>query len=228
MIIQRASLRALLIAGLYVVLFVYDSNLYPRLTSPHTAVLSLLRLGLLAAPLVLGFGIVKWKEKRLWRWAFLLAWILFLPYTIYSITEIRHVAELCRLPVSGTYYTGECVADAWKLLPTLIYAFAGTIGFVFTVHQVTSSLAWFAWKRRALVLALCVYSAFASVFGLYSRLNVWRVFRAPGSTARTVAETFGQDGFVLNVVLFALFIGVTIFVAEYFWSARKSVFPEEK
>lgn len=205
-----------LIAGSYFILFLNDYNLYPKLSYLHLGILSALRFVLLVLPILLGFLIVKYKQKKLIKYTLLIFWLLFLPYTIYSITEIRHVSELCRLP-DNLYYTEYCVTKLWSLIPVFLYATIGSLSFVFSVSQVTSNLFIVSRIKQFVILVLCFIGSFASVFGLYTRINIWEIFTHPSSTLYNLMITISQENFLENVFIY------TIFVVGYFFVTNRLI-----
>lgn len=196
--------------GLYAALFLHDLHLYPNLTIIGTLFLSLLRFGLIAVPVALGFVIVRRSISVRSRTVAGALWVLLVPYTIYSITEIRHIAEVCRLR-EVVFYTEQCVAQSWTLIPTFAYAGAGVLAFVFTTSQVISALMARSLYKRAVMLALCGYAAFASVFGLYTRINVWVLFTKPALFLHAFVSVFAREGFLENVAWFFVFYAGILF-----------------
>ena len=210
--------------GLFITLFLHDVNLYPKLSYFNTLMLSSLRFFLLITPLIIGFLIVKFKKIFYIRIILLVIWIIFLPYTIYSITEIRHVAELCRLPFEGEYYTEICYIDLWTLFPTFIYAAFGSLGFVFSVSQVCSNLFSVSWKKQYMIIILCILCGTASVFGIYSRVNIWDFFSNPLFIMQSIIATFAELGFIFNSLIFSLFtIGYFFVINRIFRQVNKYI-----
>jgi len=215
--IPLRSIKPLILpsTGLYLILYLHDRNLYPHLSAGHAAVLSSLRLGLLLAPLVLGYLITRLPQPVWWKVALVGIWLMLLPYTLYSTTEIRHVAELCRLPEARTYYTDSCLADAWTLLPVLVYAVFGGGAFVFSLRQVSHHLFTANRKRIIALAAICLYAGLAATFGLYSRLNAWDILIAPVQTMQFVYSILGADGFFVNAFSYVIFAAGITFLSHY-------------
>lgn len=205
---------AVMIIGFYLALYLHDTNLYPQLNTLDTAILSFLRFFLIAAPIVTGFLIVRFKDKKPLKILLLILWLLLIPYTIYSVTEIRHVSELCRLTESSIYYTEICATQVWTLFPTFLYAAFGSLGFVFSVSQVISNLIPVSWKKQLVIILLCLYGGFSSVFGIYSRVNVWEIFSNPANVVRNLTVTVSQTSFVTNFLIFSFFVVLYFFVTN--------------
>ncbi|HUT22580.1 MAG TPA: DUF1361 domain-containing protein [Candidatus Bipolaricaulota bacterium] len=211
--ISKRKVLIFSLAGLLSSLFLHERNLYSDAAFPISVRVTLLRFFIIAFPLLLGFLIAKQKKLNLPKIIFLILWTIFIPYTIYSISEIRHVAELCRLP-ENIFYTEMCLERAWSLIPTFIYAFGGVMIFVFSVVQVASSLYSKSIKKQLCILALCAYASFASVFGLYTRFNVWDGILHPVTAVKLAVDSFSLPWFISNFLIFTLFFMGIVFVVN--------------
>ena len=69
-------------------------------------------------------------------------------------------------------------------------------------------------RKRIFILALCLHGAVATVFGLYSRFNVWDAFLHPFNFMKTFAATLFLPGFVMNVLFLFIFFSGIFFVAN--------------
>lgn len=205
---------AIMIIGFYFALYLHDTNLYPHLSTSDATILAFLRFFLIATPIVTGFLIVRFKNIKLLKILLLMLWLLLIPYTIYSVTEIRHISEVCRLPENNVYYTEICATKLWTLFPTFLYATFGSLGFVFSVSQVISNIIPMSWKKQLVIIIICFYGAFSSVFGIYSRVNVWEIFSNPTNVVINLTATLSQTGFVTNFLIFSLFTIFYFFIAN--------------
>lgn len=210
--------------GLFVTLLLHDWNLYPNLRPYGVPLLSAIRFILLTASFVFGLLLVRAPKTRgLKRGSLWFAWLFFLPYTIYSVTEIRHVAELCRLAMG--VYTDSCVGRLWTLYPVFIYALAGTIVFTFTLSCVATKLIPSSSVKRAFILSICAYTSAASVFGLYSRFNVWDAFLQPLRTVYSIGRLMSEPSFYVNVTAYFLFTSILFFVLNrILYRAHRHIF----
>lgn len=189
-------MKKFLIASLVVfaALVAHDGHLYPHLGIGGVLTLALLRGILLAIPLAAALVIphaTGFTRGVLW-----VLFLFFLPYTIYSAAEIRHVADWCHT-TPGTYFTDVCATASWTLFPTFIYALAGTAIFLFSVRRVA--------RHRIVEAALIVFTGFATVFGLFTRINIWNAVRMPIATVEAL-QTNMNGIFWLNVALTCLAI----------------------
>ncbi|TAK05072.1 DUF1361 domain-containing protein [Patescibacteria group bacterium] len=195
------------------VFLLHDWNLYPNLRPFGVPVLSVLRLVLLGVPLFSGWSIARGSASGLKSAFAWLLWLTFLPYTLYSVTEIRHVAELCRLP-SGETYTGVCVDRLWTLYPVFLYALTGFLSYVFSLAQVATARFRDSGKKRLFMVSMCLLASFASVFGLYTRLNVWDALLRPQQMALSALQLFTARAFLVNLAWFFAFTVVTTFIVH--------------
>ncbi len=200
----------------YISLVLSDLYLYKDLSILNVFLLSLFRFFLIAIPLWSGLFLIKNRTSRC-RIIIWILWIFFLPYTIYSTTEIRHVSEICRL-TTKLFYTESCVANAWHLLPLLTYALAGTLVFVFSIITVCSHFVQNSMYKRLCIIAACFYTAFASVFGLFTRINMWDIFLKPTTVISAMRVTMSQPMFFQNVIIFTLFFITITFVVRRTYS----------
>ncbi len=227
MVITQRHTEFLAACGLYVSLVLFDHNLYPHLGLGGAVVLATLRFFLLLIPLAIGYVLSRLHLQIGAKITLAIGWLLFLPYTIYSFAEIRHVAELCRLPVAN-YYTESCLPQLWTLLPVFIYAFAGSLIFIFSVSQVMNNLVQRSALKRLMILGICLYSALAATFGLYTRLNIWHLVAKPQEFFPAISALPVQE-FLLNTIIISLFYIFILFVvnrvirrAEAYISLKKS------
>lgn len=221
--IDRLTVRTtkqLLIHGtglslLYLTLYLHDRNLYPHLELLHAARLSGIRLVLLLVPVGLAVGLIRYKLARWLQGGLLAGLFLLLPYTLYASTEVRHIAELCRLPEAGTYYVNNCLSQAWTLLPVLLYSVAGTLLYGLILSRVVSQFVQRQWYRYLAIVLYSAYAGLATVFGLYSRLNIWEIFLTPTVSMQTVFSTLGADNFFVNGLAFGIFAAGITFATSH-------------
>lgn len=212
------KLYVVLLALTFPLLLVSDHLLYTHLTPLSLVELAALRIFLLLVP-VLASWYVHHVRSRAIRIAARFAWFVFFPYTLYSVMEIRHVAELCRLPQG--FYTTFCAADLWTLLPLMVYALAGLVGFVLSLRWMLGVIR-VPTQRRILELAAILWAALCSVLGIITRFNAWDIVVHPASVLQTVsAAPWGSV--VLNTIAYALF-GCLVY---YGATAFKNMFGEK-
>lgn len=184
--------------GLFVVLLLvslvmHDSNLYPHLSTFETVKLSTLRLLLLLGSVLFAGLYSKDMYKKL-QPLFLMGTFITLPYTAYSIFEIRHISEICRLSVG--YYTDHCLYMSWTILPTFIYATVGLSMFFLSLYLIGKNKSII--EKYALTCFSIVYVSLSSIFGLYSRVNIWEIFTQPVDVFLAIIETMAYPYFWIN------------------------------
>jgi uncharacterized membrane protein len=188
----------------FATLLLHDHNLYPALDIPHQIILSSLRFLLLALPILAAIVIAK-SRKRYLRFAGTVLFLAFIPYALYGVTEIRHIAELCPLG-TGEYYADKCADESWQLLPPLLYA-----GFGIASYMISLSIARLRahdWRLGALTL----YCALSVQFALQSRLNIWSPLTEPHAVATEAANTLGAMSYWSNSFMLLI---VFVFLAYY-------------
>ncbi len=212
LVITQRHAEAFGFAALYANLIVFDWILYGRHGAERVLMLSSLRFFLLACPMFLGSLLIRLQPAALFQKTVLAAlWLFFLPYTIYSVIEIRHVSELCRL-AEGAFYAPTCLPGVWMLLPAFAYAMAGTLAFVFSVSSVTNKTFQRSWLKRIAILGICAYSALSSTFGLYSRLNAWDSLTRTKEVLDGIRHVFGMRAFLYDSIAVGVFFIVIFFV----------------
>jgi len=219
--------RACIVGAAFLIgsLLLHDWNLHPTLRPFLAPLLSFLRFILLVIPLWAGWMLTKKKGSRLQKILLWTIWFLFLPYTIYTVTVVRHIAERCRLPVG--FYTEFCVDRLWTLYPVFIYALAGTLIFIFSLSQVATKTFLHSARKQTFILSVSFYASLASIFGLYSRLNIWAVFTKPRSFFEELITLFSHPAFFINVFIFWIFTIFLFFIINrVFDQARSYIFPE--
>lgn len=202
---NNALLWSLLVTSVYAVLFIHDTNLYPELSIIHRLILSLLRLFLLIVPITLAALFRTMRPSRI-RSVTLVISILFIPYTLYSVTEVRHITELC--PVStGIYFTDSCSLASWKLLPPIAYALIGIGAFCLCLQLLCIH------KLRWRISLLVLYISLATQFALQSRLNIWNLLTQPAEVFQEIAKATRTQEYWLNSTAFLIFfISITAII----------------
>lgn len=192
---KKYILGAVIVLG---ILFLHDEILYPQLTGFETLQLSSLRWLLLFIPVFATIGIV--HTSIILRWVSFFFWVLFIPYAQYSFLEIRHVSELCRIP--DGYFTQQCADITWQVLPSFIYGLIGLGIFILSLNKLTKQYA--VLQRLVIIESVILYSAAASVFGIFSRMNSWEILTEPTKVIQSI-QHISTEPFLVNVVMIWIF-----------------------
>lgn len=196
-------------AGLFMALIAHDARLYPHLSVIDLLVLAALRLCLLLIPLGAIIIARRAKTRTLQFILGLIVWAIFVPYTIYSAAEIRHVADWCRLP-ADTFFTDVCANDSWSLFPTFLYAATGVAIFCITLRLLQEQVRGIT-AKIAFVSSVILLTSTATTFGLITRYNVWNAFLHPWQAMDSFVASL-NGAFMLNITL------ISLFTAFIYWS----------
>lgn len=194
----------LLFAGLaFLTLLLHDGVLYSHLGVWGVIELASLRVVLLLIPVMATVWI---HQKRAWRFLAWGLWGLFLPYGLYSLLEVRHIAEICRLP--NSYFTEMCVENTWQVLPPLIYGLLGLAVFVWSLNLLTAHM---NMKRAFILIEVAIgYSAVTSIFGMVTRINTWEFITRPLQTIFAFLPTFSSVMVWINVAMLWLLFSIIV------------------
>lgn len=150
-------------------------------------------------------------------------WLLFIPNTLYVLTDIIHVSEQWGL-----------VGDTIRILLILqyeIFIFLGIVLFVLALYPFEKILAKLALKKSAIVAGLIVINfviAFGMTMGRIERTNSWEVFiniKDVFSDGVSIATSFEAMmmvvffGIIGNIIYFSLkkdFLRIARSFAHYF------------
>ena len=192
------------VIGAYSILITHDGILYSHLGVWGVLELAGLRLLLLLIPVLATLGFLQGNKSIKFISAIL--WIFFIPYTLYSLLEVRHISEICRL--STGYFTQHCSEITWQVLPSFIYGLMGLGVFVWSIYILTKKFS--ASMASFCVAGAALYIALTSMFGIFTRINTWELVVKPFATIHQL-EIGSDPSFWINVVmLWACFSFITI------------------
>src|SRR5689334_17118684 len=117
---MRPEGRLPAVAVLVGAIVLHTANLYPQLSALEVTLQAALRVALTTLPLGFGWA-VRAGAAPVLRWAAGAVSVLVLPYVLYNVFQVRHIAEMFRL-AAGQPFAPAHAAEAWKLLPTLLYS----------------------------------------------------------------------------------------------------------
>lgn len=167
-----------------------------------------LNVALAVLGLVFGLLFVHIKEKFL-KWIFLVLWMLFMPNTIYLITDIEYLPEqLMRQNI---------IFQFLLLLQFISLALIGIGTFIYGLSPFDKL---FKGKKNnelkvMIIFALNFLIAFAVVTGKFQRTHSWYVFTDPLRVFRDALITLNSSQLMTDVLLFGL-----LFNAIYFFLRR--------
>ena len=217
--LSRAAIALSCIA--FTILLIQGWALYPQYSLSEALFTAFLRLlvPVLTIAVTYTFHRGMWKQKWLASLT-ILVWILLIPYGLYNVTQVRHVAELCRLP-EGYFFAGNCHDSLWMLLPILAYSLGSLAIFLYSVKRVSSLLK--PPFQRVLALSVFAYAAFATVIGISSRLDTLSIFLNFPATIAALRLAIYDTHFWINVFAFFLFATLSYYVDETLISKSRRI-----
>lgn len=146
------------------------------------------------------------KSKKTWRewlfWPVFAVWYLFLPNTLYLVTDVRHLLDYC----PRNSYLDVCLHGAWVIFFFFIYALIGWLTFYHLMEKMFELLKTNYGKIVAKIFRhfSLIIMPLATLVGLLNRLNSWQIFTTPGVVAHNILAYFTQWRYLqqwLSVVL---------------------------
>ncbi|MFH1233488.1 MAG: DUF1361 domain-containing protein [Patescibacteria group bacterium] len=142
-------------------------------------------------------------------------WLLFIPNSIYIITDIRHLLNYCPSDSSNQI----CVNSAWMIPWFFLYAVVGWIFFVYLLRQMTILLKHIfdITVAKLFIILIMPFISLGVLLGLINRWNSWDFFFHPFEVIKSSLIycfdlRYFIDWFSFTVVLYVLyFLGKTLF-----------------
>lgn len=166
-------------------------------------------------PVVLVFTL-KGKLNQKIRVILLFLWLIFLPNTIYLITDIQyfvHQFKYLNFP--------EIV------ISILMYGFVVAMGIVTYMislkpfENIISNNKSFKKNKVILYILLNLLLAFAVILGKFQRTHSWYIFTQPLRVANDVYMVLTDLGMLICILLFWIIINIIFFTFKNFFEARK-------
>lgn len=149
------------------------------------------------------------KMKGYVRVLFVFLWFLFLPNTIYLITDLQ-------------YLTGQLIATSMPEQAIIFGQFILlTVLGIFTyfyslepVDKMVKKLRMNSLNRNTIYIALNFIISYAVILGKVQRTHSSYIFTDPMRVARDMINTFTSNSLLLYVLLFGLLINTIFFVGR--------------
>ncbi len=173
---------------------------------------------LLAIPLFLFFLLAKYARKNKFKRFFekifgillFFLWFIFIPNTVYLITDIRHLSDYC----PRESYSRICPENAWMIMFFFLYSCLGWIFFVFFLNQMKNFLTEIFSKKigRIFIPVLIPFISIGVLLGLINRFNSWDILFSPLAVFKTalvysVDFYYFRDFIVFTASLYLLYYG---------------------
>jgi uncharacterized membrane protein len=171
---------------------------------PMIVVNSLLSL----IPLFCGWLMGKTRQKVLLL-ALLLLWFLFLPNTLYTLTDLRY------LPYQ--WHTVHAAGKVALALQYLLYELLGVGCFLLALSAFEKLLLRSRWQKKHVVLTVCLIVinfciGLGIVLGRVQRFNSWDIFVDAPTVITAAFSILSSFRLLLFVVLFGVFANALYFV----------------
>lgn len=129
----------------------------------------------------------------------LLVWILFVPNTIYTFTDLIHLAKQWSLLFGP--------AKIALFIQFIIFISIGLVAFVFSVYFFERAITAFWGKnhQRTIITIITIMNfiiAFGVVVGRFQRTNSWELFTSPIKTLSDLRTTITSLEYMLIVIAF--------------------------
>lgn len=154
---------------------------------------------------VFGWAFLYARQKII-KWLLFALWILFLPNTIYMVTDIQYLpSQWARIDPSLRII----------LLAQFVTVFSlGIITYLLAMHPLEKLLARFR-KNQLLVVSVIAgvnfAVAFAVALGKFQRVNSWDVFTDPAQVTDTSQIILAAPDTLVKIFLFGVFCNVLYF-----------------
>lgn len=202
--------------SIYGLLFLHVFILFPHLHLGGQLLQAWLRWLVLGAALLATYLLMNAKNHDRFiviKWLF---WLMIIPYPVYNIFQVRHIAELFHLAEHEHFAPGSNVNFIWTCLPVTAYSFiSGYTGFscIYSVAEKYFHSNIKRWYFGFFILILC---SAASLYGLYSRLDTLHLFTDTLAIAKDLIAIFSQKQALVNYFATFTFILACYSIFLYF------------
>lgn len=162
------------------------------------------------------------KSKKTWRawlfWPVFAVWYLFLPNTLYLVTDVRHLLDYC----PRNSYLDVCLHGTWMIFFFFIYALIGWLTFYHLMEKMFDLLKTNYGKIVAKIFRhfSLIIMPLAIMLGLVNRLNSWQMFSHPTQVLRTIASYFTEWRYLqqwigITIITMLMYALTYIFVKQF-------------
>jgi len=144
-------------------------------------------------------------------------WVLFIPNTIYIITDIRHLLNYC-----PENYPRICAPNAWMIMFFFVYAFFGWVFFILLLSQMKSFLKKVFDKKIAnlFIIIIIPLVALGVLLGLVDRFNSWGVFVYPLAILKIVLIYITSFYYFRNLLVFIIGLYILYFLGDFLFKDK--------
>ncbi|KKS11522.1 MAG: hypothetical protein UU67_C0071G0013 [Candidatus Daviesbacteria bacterium GW2011_GWB1_41_5] len=168
--------------------------------------MSWITLNVSLAVLAVIFGVLFYLMRGFWRFIFFILWILFIPNTIYMVTDIQYLpGQLIKTQFSSQILlTGQY----------LIIASLGVITYFLGIYPFEQIISKRVNKTSIpVIIFLANYLiAFGIFLGKIYRVHSWFIFTSPQSVAGAISDILASPLILLAIFLFGTFTNFVYFI----------------
>jgi uncharacterized membrane protein len=150
-------------------------------------------------------------KNKVLKGLFLILWLLYLPNSIYIITDLIHLFE----DWASLTYTEKLVV----LFQHITFELLGLFAFLLAMYPFEKILRKSQWKKQTtlILVALNFLLGFAMVLGRVDRVNSWNIVTNPTLVLRSTIHT------ITSIDLFSLAILFGLFANLFYFLFRKNI-----
>lgn len=164
---------------------------------------------------IIPFGLLKMEKNassKVLKILAILAWVLFLPNTFYTVTDLIHIQNLKFYFFENPYASATYVEDIASWMEIVNLFLVSTFGFFAGLINVDKFVKRFenTWQKIAVISILSILSGVAIYIGRFLRFNSWDVLNPFGLVKGVFAAL---NGFYIKfIILFSIFIFMSCFI----------------
>jgi len=139
-------------------------------------------------------------------------WLLFIPNTIYIVSDIRHLLDYCPADSAGRV----CVEHAWMIAFFFLYGSLGWVFFVYLLRQMSALLEkiYGLFASKVFILAIMPLISLGVLLGLINRWNSWDIFIRPVAVANNSLIYFSNFSYLVDWLIFTVFLYILYYLGK--------------
>ncbi len=173
-------------------------------------------IALALIPVAAGIGFIK-SRNRLLSYVLALVWLVFLPNTIYLLTDVFHLVDdwnKATLPI-----------DIFLIPFYVLIIFVGIVTFIFSLYAIENEIKKKRVGKTLRIVILCVVNILVGIgltLGRIERINSWEVVTSVTKVSQGVFIIFSSTQLFLITAIFSLVSTTLYFSLENITILRKS------
>ncbi len=162
---------------------------------------------------------VKNKIKTPVEYLLFFLWLIFMPNTIYILTDIRHINGFC------TNTLIDICGNAWMIIFFFVYGIIGWVLYFYAMEQMILFLQQRLMTKINIFLPWLIIPivSLGLLLGLMDRLNSWDVLIRPSLVVLTIWSYFNDWGKLSNFFIFTLGLLFLYYFAKFIFKSSKKL-----